>query len=84
VTVTALCPGPVHTNFQDASSAHDFAKTLPKPLWKKPDRVVADALSGADKGKRVVVPGAPNRISAAAARFSPRPVLLRMLRMAGK
>lgn len=84
VTVTALCPGPVHTNFQDASQAHDFAKALPKPLWKKPDKVVAAALKGAERGRRVVVPGTPNRVSAAGARFSPRPLLLRMLRMAGK
>jgi uncharacterized protein len=84
VTVTALCPGPVHTNFQDASEAHDFAKTLPKPLWKEPDQVVAAALKGAERGRRVVVPGAPNRVTAAAARFSPRPVLLRVLRMSGR
>jgi short-subunit dehydrogenase len=84
VTVTALCPGPVHTNFQDASEAHSFAETLPKPLWKEPDKVVADALKAVERGRRVVVPGAPNRVTAAAARFSPRPVLLRMLRMAGR
>jgi short-subunit dehydrogenase len=84
VTVTALCPGPVETGFQDASGAHDFAKTLPKPMWKDADKVVAAGLNAADKGKRMVVPGGANRISAAAARFSPRPVLLRMLRMAGR
>ena len=81
VTVTALCPGPVHTGFQDASDAHDFAKTLPKPLWREPDEVAEAALDGAERGKRVIVPGAPNRISGTMARFSPRQVLLRMLRM---
>lgn len=84
VTVTALCPGPVRTGFQDASDAHDFSKTLPGPLWKKPDKVVAAALNAADKGKRMVVPGAGNRATAAAGRFSPRPVLLRMMRIAGR
>jgi short-subunit dehydrogenase len=83
VTVTALCPGPVHTGFQDASDAHDFAKTLPKPLWRDPATVAKAAIEGAERGKRMVVPGAPNRIAGAMARFSPRPVLLRMLRMAG-
>src|SRR5919199_1682519 len=73
VTVTALCPGPVHTGFQDASEAHDFAKTLPKPMWRDPETVAEAAIGGADKGKRLVVPGAPNRISSALARFSPRP-----------
>ena len=81
VTVTALCPGPVHSGFQDASGAHEFAKTLPKPMWREPDTVAKAALKAADRGRRLVVPGAPNRISGAMARFSPRPVLLRMLRM---
>jgi short-subunit dehydrogenase len=81
VTVTALCPGPVHSGFQDASGAHDFAKTLPKPMWREPDQIAEAALRGAERGKRLVVPGAPNRVSGAMARFSPRPVLLRVLRM---
>jgi len=81
VTVTALCPGPVRTGFQDASDAHDFAEKLPKPAWKPPEFVVERALKATDRGKRMVVPGAPNRISGAMARFSPRPVLLRVLRM---
>jgi short-subunit dehydrogenase len=81
VTVTALCPGPVHSGFQEASGAEEFAKTLPKPMWRTPDAVARAALRGAEGGKRLVVPGAPNRISGAVARFSPRPVLLRVLRM---
>src|SRR4051812_28262911 len=72
VTVTALCPGPVHSGFQDASGAHDFAKTLPKPLWKDPEAVANAALKGAERGRRLVVPGASNRVSGAMARFSPR------------
>lgn len=82
VTVTAVCPGPVRTNFQDASDAHEFAGTLPKVMWRSPEQVAKAALKGAEKGRRLVVPGAPNRISGAMARFSPRPVLLRVLRAA--
>src|ERR671933_333000 len=74
VTVTALCPGPVHSGFQDASEAHDFAKTLPGPMWRDAETVAKAAIKGADRGKRLVVPGAPNRMSSAMARFSPRPV----------
>jgi short-subunit dehydrogenase len=83
VTVTALCPGPVRSGFQDASGAHDFAKTLPKPMWKEPDAVARAALRGAEKGKRVVVPGVPNRLGGAMGRFTPRPLLLRVLRAQG-
>src|SRR3954449_13272658 len=79
VTVTALCPGPVKSGFQDASGAHDFASGLPKPLWRSPEQVAAAAISGLESGKRVVVPGAPNRVLAAVGRFSPRPVVLRVM-----
>src|SRR4051794_7662325 len=79
VSVTALCPGPVKSGFQDASGAHDFAAGLPKPLWRTPEQVAAAALDGLERGKRVVVPGTPNRVLAAIGRFSPRPVLLRVM-----
>jgi short-subunit dehydrogenase len=80
VTVTVLCPGPVHSGFQAASGAEDFAETLPKAMWKQPADVARAALRGADKGKRLVVPGAPNRMGGAMGRFTPRAVLLRVLR----
>ena len=79
VTVTALCPGPVKSGFQDASGAHDFASGLPKPLWRSPEQVAAAAVNGLDRGRRVVVPGTPNRVLAAVGRFSPRPVVLRVM-----
>jgi short-subunit dehydrogenase len=80
VTVTALCPGPVRTGFQDASEAHEFGETLPGPMWRDPEPVAEAALRGAERGKRVVVPGMPNRASGAMARLAPRSVLLRVLR----
>jgi short-subunit dehydrogenase len=58
VSVTAVCPGPVPTEFQEANDAA-FAERLPKPLWVDPARVVADALAAADKGRRAVIPGGP-------------------------
>jgi uncharacterized protein len=79
VTVTALCPGPVESGFQDASGAHEFASGLPKPLWRTPEQVAAAAVKGLERGKRVVIPGAPNRALAALGRFSPRPVVMRVM-----
>ncbi len=79
VTVTALCPGPVKTGFQDASGAHDFASQMPGALWRSADQVAAAAVKGLEKGRRVVVPGPPNRMLAAVGRFSPRPVVLRVM-----
>jgi short-subunit dehydrogenase len=83
VTVTALCPGPVKTEFQEVSDADDFAAKLPKPLWVSPEAVAEQALRGLEKGKRVVVPGVGNRVSGVASRATPNSVLLRVLRAAG-
>ena len=79
VAVTALCPGPVKSGFQDASGAHDFASGLPKPLWRTPEQVAAAGIEGLEHGRRVVVPGAPNRVLATIGRLSPRTVVLRVM-----
>jgi uncharacterized protein len=68
VTVTAVCPGPVATGFQEASDA-TFADKLPKAAWVEAERIAAEAIAAAEAGKRAIVPGsafvklsfAPNR-----------------------
>jgi short-subunit dehydrogenase len=79
VTVTALCPGPVESGFQDASGAHAFASGLPKPLWKSAEQVAAAAVRGLERGKRVVVPGAPNRVLSVVGRVAPRAAVVRVM-----
>jgi short-subunit dehydrogenase len=79
VTVTVLAPGPVHSGFQDASGAQEYARSLPGLMWRMPDQVAAAGLEGLERGKRVVVPGAPNRVGALLGRFSPRPIVLRLM-----
>jgi len=59
VTVTAVCPGPVPSGFQDASDAGYFAERLPKFTFVTPERVAADALAAAEKGRVSVIPGGP-------------------------
>jgi short-subunit dehydrogenase len=69
VTVTAVAPGLVETDFFETSEAA-FARHVPKLLWTNPERVVGDALRGVERGKRVVIPGGiaikaalgPNRV----------------------
>ena len=58
VTVTAVCPGPVRSGFQDASQPL-FADRLPKFVWRNPDRVARDGLRAVERGKRSVIPGGP-------------------------
>ena len=83
VTVTALCPGPVVTEFQEVASAESFVARLPGPLWVSATDVAERALRGLERGARVVTPGGANRAGAALARLTPHSVLLRVLRAAG-
>jgi short-subunit dehydrogenase len=57
VTVTAVCPGPVPSGFQETSDAGYFAEKLPKFTFVAPERVARDALRAADRGKISVIPG---------------------------
>ncbi len=59
VTVTAVCPGPVPTGFQEASDAGYFAERLPKFTFASAERVARDALNAADRGRISVIPGGP-------------------------
>ena len=59
VTVTAVCPGPVPSGFQENSDASYFAERLPKFTFVKPERVVRDALRAVDRGRVSVIPGGP-------------------------
>ena len=59
VTVTAVCPGPVPSGFQEASDAGYFAERLPKFTFVSPQRVARDALRAADRGRMSVIPGGP-------------------------
>jgi uncharacterized protein len=73
VTVTAVCPGPVPTGFQETSDAGYFAEKLPKFTFVSPDRVARDALRAADRGRISVIPGGPQvRASFAPNRNMPR------------
>lgn len=72
VTVTAVCPGPVETEFQETSQPL-FTARVPKALWTDADTVAEEALRAAEEGRRTVVPGgaavraafAPNRVAPA-------------------
>ncbi|WP_205697838.1 SDR family oxidoreductase [Conexibacter sp. SYSU D00693] len=56
VTVTAVAPGPVRTEFQETSEPL-FAERLPGFVWASAERVARDGLRAAEKGKRSVIPG---------------------------
>jgi len=78
VTVTALCPGPVATGFQDAAGLlmDEAESAMPRFMWL-PAPVVADAaVEGLDADRAVVIPGLANRIGAMAGWLAPRSLLV--------
>jgi short-subunit dehydrogenase len=79
VTVTAVCPGPVPSGFQEASDASYFAAKLPKFTFVDPARVARDSLRAADRGKISVIPGgAQVRMAYGPNRKMPRWAVLRV------
>lgn len=58
VSVTAVCPGPVETEFLDVSEPL-FANRVPRFLWTNAKRVAEESVAAVEAGKRSVVPGGP-------------------------
>jgi uncharacterized protein len=75
VTVSALCPGPVTTEFVEAGG---FKNESPGPsfVYSTAEEVARAGINGADKGKRVVIPGIGNRVQATLGKHSPSAVML--------
>jgi hypothetical protein len=81
VTVTALCPGPVATGFQDAAgfSEEDAEEAMPKVMWVPAEAVAKAAIDGLDANRAVVIPGIANRLGAVAGWLAPRSILVPMV-----
>ena len=80
VTVTALCPGPTRTEFQQRAGMQCTRLMRSRLLATMEAGPVADAaLAGLDRGRRVVIPGLANRLGVLASRLLPRTLVLRMV-----
>jgi short-subunit dehydrogenase len=81
VSATAVCPGPVDTEFQEASDSL-FDKRVPRLLWVRPEQVAEESLRAVEAGKRMVVPGGPAvRAAFAPGRLAPSTVALPVTRL---
>ncbi len=80
ITVTALCPGPVRTEFVEAANLEQAQEGTPDFLWSTAEDVAAAAVRGAEQGKRVVVPGTLNRAGALVGQHSPRSIALPLVK----
>jgi short-subunit dehydrogenase len=84
VSVTALCPGPVSTEFWDVAGEQPIENTIPSPLWVSAEHAARAGISGLAAGERVVVPGRPMRAIVHGGRMVPNalklPVMARVMR----
>jgi len=79
INVTALCPGPTETGFQDRAGMD--ASPLFKIMPVQDAATVAKAgYRGMQKGKRIVVPGLINKLLVYGSRFMPRRLLTKIVR----
>jgi uncharacterized protein len=74
VRVTALCPGPVPTEFQARAGIH--GRGVEGMLTLSAERVAQIGYAGFIRGKRVVVAGAGNRVLASLLPLIPNRILL--------
>lgn len=70
VTVMALCPGFVKTEFHQRLGV-DRDKSAPRMLWLEPDRLVRDALADFDKGRPLSIPSKRYKAIVTATRVIP-------------
>jgi short-subunit dehydrogenase len=80
VTLTAVCPGPVKTEFTQAAGLERAEDRTPGFVWMSAEDVAKAAIDAAAKGKRAVVPGLLNRMGAISGQHSPRTLALPFVR----
>ena len=76
ITVTALCPGPVHTEFDKVAARPDEpAQKAPEFTYVPVEQVVADALTGVERARPIVIPGFVMKLAMLLARLTPMPLM---------
>jgi len=76
VSCTALCPGPVRTEFTQVAGMTDLDDTGPEFVWLQAHDVAKAGIEGMVRGKRVVFPSLVHQAAAMGGRFAPRSVFL--------
>lgn len=78
VTVTVLCPGPTETGFQERAAIQGIRLNQ---MGMMSARAVAEAgYRGLMAGKTIVIPGVKNKVGALSVRFSPRKLVIKIVR----
>ncbi|HEY0855965.1 MAG TPA: SDR family oxidoreductase [Albitalea sp.] len=79
VTVTALCPGPTASGFQDKADMHASALVKGKEL-PTAEAVARSGYRAMQRGRRVHIPGAMNWLMAQSPRFVPRSMVTALVK----
>jgi uncharacterized protein len=80
VTLTAVCPGPVRTEFAERAGIGGAEEKTPGLLWMSAEDLAEEAIQATEKGKRAVVPGILNQAGSLVGRHSPRALALPLSR----
>jgi short-subunit dehydrogenase len=85
VSVCALCPGPVYTEFQEvAKRSGGQREDGPEFVQVSVEQVVRDALKGLESNRPLVIPGLPMKIGMFLVRITPMPLLRLASRFSSK
>ncbi|MEZ5382201.1 MAG: SDR family oxidoreductase [Microthrixaceae bacterium] len=81
VGATALCPGPVKTEFGAAAGIGDDEAEAPLPavMWESAEAVARCGIDALERGEAVAIPGAANRVLAMGAHLAPKGPLVRLI-----
>jgi uncharacterized protein len=79
IAVTALCPGPVETEFFDVAGETPIDSFVPKLAWVDADHVARTAVEALDRNKVEVVPGYAMSAIVNTAKLVPRDAALPFL-----
>lgn len=82
VSVCALCPGPVHTEFQEVAKRPSAQPdTGPEFVFVPVEEVVRDALTALEADRPLVIPGFPMKLGMFLARITPMSILRLLSRL---
>ncbi len=74
IAVTALCPGPVETEFFDVSGPTPIEAVVPRQLWVDAPDVARIGVEALERNRVEVVPGRAMQAIVAAGRITPQEV----------
>lgn len=83
VSVTSLCPGPVHTEFGEKAGVQSLESVAPELVYVDARQVAEDAVAAMESGRRSVIPTLKWKATAVGGRLIPRTLLLPIANRAG-